>query len=123
METWGQFGIFRQGEAVVYIENSLTLNHQILHEPSNRSGATITPDMTPLSPSSREVTADNDAYDGFNLESPKSLIIGTYIYTNVLNSHTGYNVTDYFRLAVIKVHKTVENVASDGFRWNIFRQV
>ena len=31
---------------------------------------------------------------------------------------TGYDVTSYFRLAFIKVRKTVDNAASDGFRSN-----
>ena len=30
-------------------------------------------------------------------------------------NHTGYDVADYFRLAVIEVHETVENATSDGF--------
>ena len=32
-----------------------------------------------------------------------------------MTSHTGYDVTDYFRVAVIEVKKKVENATSDGF--------
>ena len=39
--------------------------------------------------------------------------------TDILINHTGYDVTDHFRMAVIEVQKTVENVALDGFRWNL----
>ena len=38
-------------------------------------------------------------------------------------NHTGYDVTDYFRFTVIGVQKTVENDASDDFRWNFMRKV
>ena len=55
--------------------------------------------------------AENDPSDGFNLESPK--LAHTYIHTDILISHSGYNVTDNFRLAVIEVQKTCENAASD----------
>ena len=37
------------------------------------------------------------------------------LYTGLVYNHTGYDVTDYFRSAVIEVKKTVENAASDGF--------
>ena len=50
-------------------------------------------------------TAENDASDSFNLESPN--LAHTY--------HTGYDVTDYFWLAVIEVQKAVEDAAYDGF--------
>ena len=41
--------------------------------------------------------------------------IGTHIHTGIRINHTGYDVTDYFRFAVIEVKNTVENAASDGF--------
>ena len=55
--------------------------------------------------------------------------IGTYIYTDTLinPNHTRDDVTDFFRLAVIEVQRTVENALYDGFatiylvdrsRWN-----
>ena len=56
---------------------------------------------------------ENDASDGFNLESPK--FVHTYIHTDILISHTGSNVNDYFQVAVIEVKKTVKNAASYGF--------
>ena len=37
------------------------------------------------------------------------------LHTRRVYGHTGYDVTDYFRLAVIEVPKTVENAAPDGF--------
>ena len=41
-----------------------------------------------------------------------------YIHTDMLYSHTGYDVTSYFRSPFIEVRKTTENVASDGFGSN-----
>ena len=43
---------------------------------------------------------------------PRITNIGTYIYTDALMSRTGYDVTDYYWLAVIEVQKTVENAES-----------
>ena len=37
------------------------------------------------------------------------------LYIRRVYSHTGYDVTMYFWLAVIEVQKTVENAAFDGF--------
>ena len=44
-------------------------------------------------------------------------------FTLVGYNHTGYYVTIYFRWEVIDVRKTVENAASDGFRWNFSKNV
>ena len=41
------------------------------------------------------------------------------IHTDVLNSHTGYDVTNYFGRQLS--WKTVQNAASDGFFWNFLR--
>ena len=51
------------------------------------------------------------------------ITIGTYIHTDVLNSHIGYDVTDYFRLAVMEVQITVGNAASDNFGLNFSRKI
>ena len=37
------------------------------------------------------------------------------LHTRRVYNHIGYDVTDYFWMAVIEVPKTVENAASDGF--------
>ena len=42
---------------------------------------------------------------------PRITKIGTYIQTDILISHTGYDVADSYR----SYKKTVENAASDGF--------
>ena len=41
--------------------------------------------------------------------------MGTYLHTGIVISHTGYDVIDYFQLAVIEVQKTVKNAACDDF--------
>ena len=38
------------------------------------------------------------------------------IYTELLYSHTGYDMTNYFRSEVIATN--FENAACDGFGWN-----
>ena len=43
------------------------------------------------------------------------------LHTGRVYNHAGYDVTDYFRLAVIEVKKTDENAASDGFGWHFER--
>ena len=47
----------------------------------------------------------------------------TDIQTEVLYSHTRYDVTSCFRSAFIEVRKMLENVATGGFRSNIWRTV
>ena len=37
------------------------------------------------------------------------------LHTGRFYNYTGHDVTDYFRLAVIEVQRTVENAACDGF--------
>ena len=51
--------------------------------------------------------------------------IGTYIHADVLNSHTGYDVTSLNTSGwqLSKFKKRVENAASDGFGWNFSRKV
>ena len=41
------------------------------------------------------------------------------IHADRIYGHIGYDVTSYFRSAFVKVRKTAENAASDGF-WSIF---
>ena len=45
------------------------------------------------------------------------------LHAGLVDNHTGYDITIDFRSDVIDVRKTVENVASDGFRWNFARRV
>ena len=40
------------------------------------------------------------------------------MHADIIYSHIGYDVTNYFRSAFIEVRKTTENVASDGVRSN-----
>ena len=48
----------------------------------------------------------------------------TNVHTGRVYKHTGYDVTIYFRLAVMEVlKKTVENAVSYGFRLNLSRMV
>ena len=39
----------------------------------------------------------------------------TYIHTDILVNHTGYDITNYFRSEATAKKKTFENAASDGF--------
>ena len=41
------------------------------------------------------------------------------IQDDLVFSHTGYDVTSYFRLAFMEVRKTTENATFDGFGSNI----
>ena len=60
-------------------------------------------------------TAENYAFNVFNLESPKIWQIHPY---HVLNSYTRYDVTGCFQLQVIEVQKTVVEIAtSNSFVW------
>ena len=63
------------------------------------------------------ILAKSDAENGSG--RPKSRIIrplfNVEIHAGLLYSRTRYDVTSYFRFALIKIRKTAENAACDGF--------
>ena len=95
-----------QSEAVLYLGNGLTWNHQILHEPSYWS------DLLPhriwchylLWLRSYLRSKNGRKWRLLRLQ-PRVTNFGTYIHINVLNSRARYDVTGYFQLAVIEVKK------------------
>ena len=88
--------------AVIYLENGLTWNHQILHEPSYRSDPQThwiwhhyqfpIKVKSVLSASNRKLSAFEKLLKWrFRHLQPRITKFGTYILTDVLNSRTAYD--------------------------------
>ena len=78
-------------------------------------GSTVTPDMKSLYISGRNLSTFEKGQWRLRRRQPRINKIGTYIRTDILISRTGFDVSDYFQLAVIEVQKTCENAKFDGF--------
>ena len=104
-----------QSEAVLYLENGLTKNHQTLHVPSQWSG--LQPHRTwrhYLLPIGSYRRSKNSRKFRLRRLQSRNTKLGTYIHTDVLNSHTGYDVTGYLWSKVKKRLKMPSSTALGG---------
>ena len=93
---------------LAYLENGLTKNHQILGYTSlhtRRFYNYIAYDVTCISGRKLSTFEKSPKMTPPTASVTRITKIGTHIRADILTNHIGYDVTDYFRLAVIEVQK------------------